>query len=252
MLFAALTFWLLVTVSSAWGVHALWCRLAKPRVVNSILLPGTLVAQLGHVLGLLVTGNPVTNTALMGDDDRGEPQAEPPQQQRLPVVGSILTGLLPLAACAGCLYASARLWGGSLISRLSEGGVISLPQALPTSIAGTWELLRHSLSLAEAALNAVLRSDLRNWETLLFIYLAICLTVRMSPFEGHRRGAIGAIGLAGAVAAIGGLVSPAVAAFLEGIWPVLSFAVAVLLVLLLGSLLLTAVVGLVRIVARNE
>ena len=49
MLYAALTFWLLVIVFSAWGVYWLWGRLVKPRVVNTVLLPGTLVAQLGHV-----------------------------------------------------------------------------------------------------------------------------------------------------------------------------------------------------------
>ena len=53
MLYAALTFWLLVVMFSAWGVHRLWSGLIKPRAVNFVLLPGTLVAQLGHVLGLL-------------------------------------------------------------------------------------------------------------------------------------------------------------------------------------------------------
>ena len=74
MLYAALTLWLLVIVFCAWGVHRIWSGLVKPRVVNTILLPGTLVAQLGHVLGLLVTGNPVRNTALMGDDEKGDPK----------------------------------------------------------------------------------------------------------------------------------------------------------------------------------
>jgi hypothetical protein len=44
MLYAALTFWLLIIVFSAWGVHTLLSQLIKPKVVNSILLPGTLVA----------------------------------------------------------------------------------------------------------------------------------------------------------------------------------------------------------------
>ena len=56
MIYFAVTFWLLVAVLTAWGVHQLWSGMLKPRTVNSILLPGTLVAQLGHVLGLLVTG----------------------------------------------------------------------------------------------------------------------------------------------------------------------------------------------------
>ena len=45
VLYAALTFWLLTVVLIAWGVHRLWCGMARPRVVNAVLLPGTLVAQ---------------------------------------------------------------------------------------------------------------------------------------------------------------------------------------------------------------
>ena len=56
MLYAALTFWLLVIVFSAWGVHWLWSQMIKPRAVNTVLLPGTLVAQLGHVLGVAAHG----------------------------------------------------------------------------------------------------------------------------------------------------------------------------------------------------
>ena len=84
-LYAALTLWLLVIMFSAWGVHRLWSALIKPRVVNSVLLPGTLVAQLGHVLGLLLSGNSVKNTALMDDGEEGDPKSDTPDEQRLPI-----------------------------------------------------------------------------------------------------------------------------------------------------------------------
>ena len=96
MLYAALTFWLFIIIVTAWGVHTLWSGLVKPRVVNAVLLPGTLVAQLGHVLGLLITGNPVRNTELMSDDEKGAPKSEQPERQRIPILGPILVGLLPL------------------------------------------------------------------------------------------------------------------------------------------------------------
>ena len=64
MLFAAMTFWLVTAVLSAWGVQQLWRGMVAPRVVNAVLLPGTLVAQLGHVLGLLITGATVNNATL--------------------------------------------------------------------------------------------------------------------------------------------------------------------------------------------
>jgi hypothetical protein len=252
MLYAALTFWLLVIVFSAWGVHSLWSGLIKPRAVNTILLPGTLVAQLGHVLGLLVTGHSVQNASLMGDDEKGEPTADQPERPRVPIIGPILVGLLPLAACTVCLYWAAHLWGGAVIGALSSEGDVRLPQALPATIPAAWQLLRVSINNSENMLGAILQTDLTHWPTLLFLYLAMCLTVRMTPFEGNRRGAIGAILLAGVTIGVLAALMPGVDGFVRGAWPVLSFATGMLLFLLLVSLAVSGAVGLVRILARNE
>ena len=101
-------------------------------------------------------------------------------------------------------------------------------------------------------LDAILASNLTNWANVLFLYLAVCLTVRMTPFEGNRRGAIGAILLSGLVIAIlASVASPVESAVLSS-WTILTFAVAMLLFLLIVSLMITGVVGLVRILARNE
>lgn len=249
MLYAALTFWLLVIVFSAWGVHWLWSRMIKPRAVNTILLPGTLVAQLGHVMGLLVTGNSVQNTTLMGDDDEGEPQSETPEKSRLPVIGPIVIALLPLAACALGLYWAAEWWGQGVIARLGEPRVAA---ALPTSLAAFWALLRESLTVTESMVNAIINADWTQWPTIVFVYLSVCLTVRMTPFEGNRRGAIGAILFSGlTIGALAALI-PSIRDFTLQTWPVLSFAVGMLLFLLLASLLISGVVGLVKILAKNE
>lgn len=251
MLYAALTFWLAVIVFSAWGVHALWSGMIQPRVVNGILLPGTLVAQLGHVLGLLVTGGSVQNTTLMGDDERGEPQTAPPEKPRIPVLGPVLTGLLPLAACGVCLFAAARYWGGGVLAGLVQNPTTQAPQELPTTIAGVWELLRTGINVSEGMLCAILQSDLTHWPTALFLYLAVCLTVRMTPMEGNRRGAVGAITLAGLLAALLAAVTPRMQEFLLSAWPILSFAVGMLLFLLLASLVIRGIVGLFAIIARS-
>jgi hypothetical protein len=251
-LYAALTVWLLVIIFSAWGVHQIWSRLIKPRVVNSLLLPGTLVAQLGHVLGLLLSGNSVHNTRLMGEDDKGAPQSDASEPARLPIVGPILVGLLPLVACGGGLYLAARLWGGGVLANTSGRMLLQVPQTLPTTLAGVWELLRGGITLVEDLLNAILNSDLPNWPTVLFLYLAVCLTVRMAPFEGNRRGAIGAIFLAAVLIAVLASLLPAAREFVLSGWPVLSFAVGMLLFLLMVSLLVSGVVGFIRILAKNK
>lgn len=249
MLYAALTFWLLVIVFSAWGVHWLWSSLIKPRAVNTILLPGTLVAQLGHVLGLLVTGNSVSNTKLMGDDEKGEPTSDTPERQRIPVIGPVIVGLLPLIACAACLYLTTRTLGRGILVRDFS---LTLPQQLPASLPEFWGLLHAGINVTDRMLASIILSDLTNWTNLLFLYLAVCLTVRMTPFEGNRRGAIGAILLSGVViGALSTFVAPVEAAVLSS-WAVLTFAVGMLLFLLIVSLLVSGIVGLVRILAKNE
>ncbi|MBK9121029.1 MAG: hypothetical protein IPM18_15720 [Phycisphaerales bacterium] len=252
-LYAALTFWLLVIVFTAWGVHHLWSGLIKPRVVNSVLLPGTLVAQLGYVLGLLLSGNSVQNAKLMGDDERGAPEADTPEQPRLPIIGPILVGLLPLVACAGCLYLVAHFWGAGVLGpRGPQDPLLSVTQTLPMSGPGFWNLLRHSITLVEGVVTAILQSDLPNWPTALFLYLAVCLTVRMAPFADNRRGTIGAIFLAALIIAIVASLVPAARDVVLSSWPILSFAVGMLLFLLLVSLVVAGTVGLIRILATNR
>lgn len=251
MLYAAFTFWLLVIVFCAWGVHAQWTRLIKPRVFNALLLPGTLISQLGQVLGLLITGNSVHNATLMGDDDKGDPQIDPPDQLRPAVVGPILVGLLPLAACALALYFAAQWFGRGLIKQLVLRGDLIAPQTVPMSLDACFDLLRRCVSIVQVLVDGILHSKLLEWQTPLFLYLAICLTVRMTPLPGNRRGALGAIVLAGVLTALLGLVITSVRDGVLSVWPLLSFAAAMLMLLLLLSLLTAGVVGLVRIFARK-
>src|SRR3989304_852994 len=98
MLYVAMTFWLLVCVLAAWGVHRLWCAIVPVRVLNALLLPGTLVALLGHILGLLVTGATV-RTATLYKDGSGDPETTTHPKPRIPVIGPAIIGMLPLLAC---------------------------------------------------------------------------------------------------------------------------------------------------------
>jgi len=248
MLYAALTFWLIVIAFSAWGVHWLWSRLVKPRAVNTVLLPGTLVAQLGHVLGLLVTGASVSNTKLMGDDEGGEPTADAPDKQRIPVFGPVIIGLLPLATCAACLYLAVKLLGHGVLVREAT---LYLPESLPLNLPDFWALLHNCINVMESMLSAIASSKL-TWPNVIFLYLAVCLTVRMTPFEGNRRGAIGAILISGLIIGVIASLANPVENAVQASWPILEFAVGMLLFLLIVSLIVSGLVGLIRILARNE
>ena len=249
MLYAALVLWLLVAVLTAWGVHELWSRMLKPRTVNSILLPGTLVAQLGHVLGLLVTGATVTNTTLYKDDDSGEPEMTQDPKPRIPVLGPIVIGMLPLVACAVAIFFVTRFLGGSIVTEMKGQ---SVAETLPLTLAGFWQLLRDQISLVESVVTAARGADWGRWQVWLFVYLVICLTVRMAPFPGTLRGTLGATIVLGLLS---GLILSVTNTGRQGIdagWSVLSLSVASLLFLLLASLLIRGLVGLVKLLAANR
>lgn len=249
MIYLALTFWLLVTVFTAWGVHKLWTGMVKERVVNLLLLPGTLVAQIGHVLGLLVTGATITNTSLLKDDESAAPETTTNPEPRIPVIGPVVIGLLPLLACGAAIYFVARTFGQPVMAPLAVAPRLG-PQ-LPMSLSGFWELLRDQITLMESLTRTVAASNFHDWRTWAFLYLLTCLAIRTAPFPGNLRGALGAIVLLGVgAAAISSLFDVADPRVQTG-WAVLSLTIATLLILLLTSLMVRGGVGLVQLL-RNE
>lgn len=253
MFYAAATLWLMLIVLLAWGVHHLWSGLVKPRVVNSLLLPGTLVAQLGHVLGLLVTGGTVNNTALMKDDESGAPVAEADARPRLPVFGPIIVALLPIVALGGAIYVSAGQIGGPLLAQMPEMSADNtyVAQRVPDSLPFFWAQLRDLITLMERTVEALRRTDLMDWRNALFVYLLVCMSVRMAPLPGNLRGHLGAVLLTGLFAGVLGSFVPAVPEAIHSAWPAVTLTVATLLLLLVASLIVRGVTGLIRILAKG-
>ena len=248
MIYLAMTIWLLVIVLTAWGVHRLWSGMIKAKVLNTALLPGTLVAQLGHVVGLLVTGATITNTSLYTDNESGEPQTTTNPEPKIPIIGPVVIGLLPLIACAAAIYFVARQWGQPIIARLS---VQPVGPRLPTTIAGMWQLLRDQISLVESLVAAASAADYSTWPTWLFVYLLTCLVIRMAPFPGNLRGALGAILVLGIGAATISSLFDVADPRVQNAWSILNLTVAVLLFLLLVSLLVRGSVGLVQVLRSD-
>lgn len=244
MEYATMTFWLVVIVFTALGVHRLWSSLIQPKVVNFILLPGTLVAQLGHVLGLLVTGSTVNNTTLIKSDDSGEPETGDDPKPRIPVVGTVLIALLPMAGCAAAIYWTARYLGSDLLADMTGLSVRNV--SLPTSMPKFFALLRGTIDLVEELVVAVATSNLTDWRSLLFLYLVICLTVRMAPLTGNVRGALGAIAIGGLIAFLFGELVSSTGGPLDSVWPLITFSAAILICLLVVSLVIKAVVSLAQ------
>jgi hypothetical protein len=162
----------------------------------------------------------------------------------LPVVGAIIVALLPLAGCAAAIYWVSHYFGAPVLAGMAEPGPQKL--ALPTTLTRFFEVIRTAISLVQRLVNAIWASDYRDWRTWLFLYLAVCLTVRMAPLTGNLRGSIGAILLTGLFAFILGQIVESTASLLATAWPLVIFSVAVLLLLLMLSLLAKGAVLLVK------
>jgi hypothetical protein len=202
------------------------------------------------VLGLLLTGNEVRQVSLMGSDESGEPEVAMPERTRVPVIEPVLIGMLPLIACGASLYFAARQWGGVFIQNLSPDS--GLAQSLPTSVGGFFGTLRAMITLAEQMLSAIVSTNLLHWRNALFLYLAICLTVRMAPINGNHRGAIGATLLAGLLIALISSLIGTPEKLVANSWPILGFAVGMLMLLMLASLVASGVIGLIRVLAKSR
>lgn len=248
MIYAAMTFWMLLVVLMAWGVHRLWAGMIKPKVFNTLLLPGTLAAQTGHVLGLLVTGATIRNTTLIKDDESGEPETTPDPEPRIPVIGPVIIAMLPLLACAAGVFLVTKFVSNPFSRTLQSAADATFPM----SLADVWELLRRLITLAESAVVSLRGGDFADWRSWVFVYLLICLTIRMAPFPGYLRGSLGAIVVLGVGAAlITSLLDVADPRVVQG-WALLNAVVATLLLLLLASLVVRGTVGLVRVLRSGE
>jgi len=245
MTYVMLAFWLLVMMFTAQGVYRLWTGMVQPRWVNAALIPGTLLAQLGYVTGTLLTGGTVSDVTLFGDQD-GQPRQGGSTGRRWPMLGTTVAAVAPLVLCAAGIGLAVKYLGGTAIHPLFTE---SLSKAFPSTVGSFWGLLRDLVGLTEQTLGGLFSVNLLNWRTFLFVYLLICLSVRLGPLPNHSRPAIIAIGLVTVVAAICGSVFAGARAYLETIWLMLSLVVGVLMLLLVISLLIRGGIALARIVA---
>jgi hypothetical protein len=161
----------------------------------------------------------------------------------------VVIGLLPLLACATAIYFVAQWWGGWVLGRLHFGVV---GPELPTTMATAWSLLRELISVVESLVSAVRGADYHDWQTWMFLYLLMCLTIRSAPFPGTLRGSLGAIVVLGVGGALASTLLDAADPRLQNAWAVLNLTVAALLLLLMVTLLVRGLVGLIRTLAQGE
>ncbi|HRX84341.1 MAG TPA: hypothetical protein P5572_04910 [Phycisphaerae bacterium] len=242
MLIAMFVWWIVVAMLAALAVLHLWRGVLSPRTVDIGLLPGTLTARMGYALGVLITGGTVQRLSLV---EGQEGQAESGEGgSTVNWVRGTFAALLPMLACAAGIVVVVKWLGiASARAMLMQDAAASFH----FSLAGVWAFVRDTLDLMQGSLSAALRSNPLDWRYWVFLYLLICLALRLAPSRARLRPALLALLLTGIVLAVLEWALPGAQAALRRGWPVLSLVVATNLLLLVLTLLARGVVELIRV-----
>ena len=94
--------------------------------------------------------------------------------------------------------------------------------------------------------------DWKNWRVVLFVYLAICLAVRLGPVSRPIRPTLGGVCAIAAVIAIIGAVNKDFSDLMDNVWPLLTYVWASLLALLTGTLTIRGLTAFWRIITGKD
>jgi len=263
MIYATFTLWLVLTVFMGIGVYRMWASLGKPAWVNWALLPGTLVAQMAYIFGCLITGGEIKSARLVpekGDGGGGAPKTS--DSPRLKVIGPLVSSLMVLVACGASILAVHKALGKPVMERFSgeSSSIFSystsskaeLPKDLPRTWDAGWDLVGQQVQLIKHTCETWWDLEWANWRVALFVYLAICLAVRLGPVNQPIRPILGAVCAIAGVIAIIGAMNKDFADLMNDIWPLLTYVWASLLTLLTGTLAVLGTVSLWRILTGKD
>jgi hypothetical protein len=254
--------WLVLTVFAGIGVYRMWASLGKPAWVNCALLPGTLVSQMAYIFGCLITGGEIKSAKMVpakGDSGGGEPKTS--ASPRLKVVGPLVASLMALVACGASILVVHKMLGKPVIEQFSGGEThlfyttpvkAELPKDLPRSWEAGWKLVGQQVQLIKHTCETWWDLDWGNWRVALFVYLAICLAVRLGPVSRPIRPTLAAVCAIAGVIAIIGSSNKDFANLINDIWPLLTYVWASLLTVLAGTLVMLGVAALWRILTGKE
>ena len=262
MIYAAFTMWLVLTVFAGIGVYRMWASLGKPSQVNWALLPGTLVSQMAYIFGCLITGGEIKNAKMVPDKrSSGDGAPQTSANPRFQVIGPLVGSLMSLVACGASILVAHDMLGKPVIERFTgEGGgyffnaetKVELDKKLPKSWDAGWKLAEKQLQLVKHTCETWWDLDWANWKVALFVYLAICLAVRLGPVSTPIRPTLGAVCAIAAVIAIIGALNDDFTGLMEELWPLLTYVWASLLAMLLGTLAVLGAVALWRILTGKD
>ncbi len=259
MIYAAFTLWLLLILFTGVGIYRLWTKMVKPGWVHWALLPGTVVSEMAYIFGCLITGGEIRRAKLIempgatGTGSKTEPTTD--AAPGLKLIGPVLASLFAMIACIAAILLARRLLGASIIENFTANrGLFTggLPQRLPTTTDEFWGQLNGQIALLRQMCRTFGGDAWFNWRGVLFVYLAACLSVRLSPVTRPMRPTLGAVIAIAAGIAVVGLIWRRFSSLMDDIWPLLTYIWASLLFLLVVTLIIRGIVGLIRILAGKS
>jgi hypothetical protein len=244
------------------GVFALLAKLTKPVVVQCLLLPGSAVSELAYIVGCLITGE-VRRSRIMPDSkagDGGQPATE--AQSKMGFFGPLIASTFAIVACGAAILAVNHYMGKSVIDQFSLKSDSLLPpkgsfnEKAPSSAAAAvnyfWKLVHSQVDLLKRFTDALGELKWKVWKVPLFVYLSLCLGVRLSVATRPVRPTLAAVVLiAGTIAVIGALWEK-FSDLMNEVWPLLSYVWGLLLLTLVATLLLSGLVALIRALAGKS
>ncbi|MDY7009882.1 MAG: hypothetical protein SVV80_03930 [Planctomycetota bacterium] len=267
MIYAAFSVYLLGILFAAMGVYRLWAGMVKPGRVNWALLPGTVVAEMAYIFGCLITGGEVRRAKLMdaGKDGSGRGKSSPgsageaepttEDKPKLRYIGPIVAAFMTILACgAGILIANAVL-GEPVIDQFQAGGAAGLTERLkefPTSTGAFWDQFGWQVNLLHRMVTTCTELKWTNWRVPLFVYLAMCLTIRLAPVRRPLRPTLAAVVVMAGIIALIGIVWGRSGGLMDKLWPLVMYVWASLLFMLWVSLIVRGGVGLARALAGKD
>jgi len=241
--YAAFSLWLFLIFCMGIGLYRLWSHTVRPAWVNWALLPGTVVSETAYIFGCLITGGEVRHAKLMDDGRKRSSSPRPKSKVRSGIIGPAVASLVAIAACGAGIAAAYSLLGEQVVSMFTDTWArtgVDLPTELPVGWAALWSHLALQLNLVRHAFETFILLEWTHWEVALFVYLTVCLAVRFTPVREPGRGTLTAVVVILLAVAVIGYYSPEFTEVITGVWPLLTYLWASLLVLLVVTLLVRA------------
>jgi len=249
--------WMLLLLAMAAGVYALLVRLMPPTVVQWVLLPGTIVSEVAYMFGTLITGGEIRRRVLPGKEGGGT-QAGGDAGGKPRAFGATVAAVLSIVAVVAALVGAYKLLDepvikdfiGISIPQRALAPMDSLSKSGPSSLSEVsdtfWKQADNQVSLLRRLTGTLTDVDWFNWRVPLFVYLTLCLSIRIWPSRRPIRPTLLAVVILAAVIAVIGAIWNQFESLLNDLWPLLTYVWTSLLLALIFTLVATGVVALVR------